>query len=73
MTVVINGMAKLLGLENGDLNSLENYKANSRKVYNGELMAYIQLRSKQSSIRVVVRSPGLISKELQINSSGILK
>lgn len=73
ITVVINGAAKLLGLENGDLNSLEDYKANSRKVYNGELLAYIQTGSKQSPVPVVVSSPGLMSKELKINSSGIIK
>ena len=64
ITVAINGAAKLLGLENGDLNSLEDYKANSRKAYNGSLLAYIQSGSKQVPMHVVVSSPGLKSAEL---------
>ena len=73
ISVKIDGPSKLLGLENGDLNSLEDYKSTKRKVFNGILLAYIQADLKQGDARVIVSSPGLKSKELQINSRGILK
>jgi beta-galactosidase len=73
ISVKIDGPAKLLGLENGNLNSLEDYKAYNRKAFNGNLIAYMQTPSKKDVVRVVVSSPGLKSMELKINSSGMLK
>ncbi len=73
ITVSINGKAKLLGLENGDLNSLEDYKANARQAFNGNLIAYILTDLKQGTINVVISSPGLKSKALKINPSGIVQ
>ena len=73
ITVSINGKAKLLGLENGDLNSLEDYKAKTRRAFNGNLIAYILTDLKQGIANVVVSSPGLKSKELKINPSGVLQ
>ncbi len=73
IAVKINGPSKLLGLENGDLNSMENYKSTSRKVLNGKLLAYIQADLKQGTAHVIVSSPGLKSKMLQINSSGMFR
>jgi len=72
ITVKTDWPGKLLGLENGDLNSLEDYKANSRKAFNGNLVAYIRSDPKKT-VRVVISSPGLKSKELQLNLSGTLK
>jgi beta-galactosidase len=71
--VKIDGQAKLLGLENGDLNSIEDYRSNSRAAFNGKLIAYIQPVSPKDVVRIVVRSLGLKSKELQIKYQGILK
>ncbi len=68
ITVKIDGAAKLLGLENGDLNSMEDYKSNNRKALNGQLIAYIQPISQKDIVRIVVSSPGLKSKVLLINS-----
>jgi beta-galactosidase len=67
IAIKIDGPAKLLGLENGDLNSLEDYKANSRKVFNGKLIAYIQPISRKDAVHIVVSSPGLKSKEVRLN------
>src|SRR5687768_13411079 len=46
VTLTVEGPAKLLGLESGDLASHEDYGSNKRKVYNGELLAYIQSNGK---------------------------
>jgi beta-galactosidase len=67
IAIKIDGPAKLLGLENGDLNSMEDYKANSRKVFNGKLIAYIQPISRKDAVHIVVSSPGLKSKEVKLN------
>jgi hypothetical protein len=68
VTVTIEGPAKLLGLESGDLSSHEDYKSNKRKVLNGKLMAYIQSTGKAGTVKVKIRSEGLKGKEVVIGS-----
>ncbi len=58
-TISIKGPGLLLGLENGDLSSHEDYKASKRKLYNGKLLAYIQAQNKPGAITVTISSPGL--------------
>lgn len=71
--VEIDGLSKLLGLGNGGLSSLENYKSSKRKVLNGKLLAYIKADLKQGTARVLVSSPGLKCKALQMNLLQMLK
>jgi beta-galactosidase len=59
ITVDIEGPARLLGLESGDLASHEDYKSNKRKVYNGKLVAYIQSNGKPGDVSIKLSSPGL--------------
>ena len=73
ISIKINGPAKLLGLENGDLNSLEPYQSTSRKVFNGKLLAYIRAGLTKNAISVVVSSPGLKSKVVEIGAVGVVK
>jgi hypothetical protein len=56
----------LTGLENGSLDSREDYRSNSRKLLNGKLLAYIQAENKPGTIKITIRSPGLASKVLSI-------
>jgi beta-galactosidase len=57
--VDIEGDAKLLGLESGDLASHEDYKASARKTYNGRLLAYIETSGKPGVVNIRLSSPGL--------------
>jgi beta-galactosidase len=66
ITIKTEGPAKLSGLESGSLNSHEDYKSNSRKVFNGKLLAFIQRDSKPGIIHIVIQSPGLKYKTLII-------
>ncbi|MEO5563128.1 MAG: DUF4982 domain-containing protein, partial [Chitinophagaceae bacterium] len=68
VTITIEGPAKLLGLENGDLSSHEDYKSNKRKVLNGKLMAYVQSTGKPGTVKIKVRSEGLKGKEIVIGN-----
>jgi hypothetical protein len=68
LTITLDGPARLLGLESGDLASHEDYKSNKRKVYNGKLLAYIQSNGKPGDVKITISSPGLNSKVISINS-----
>jgi hypothetical protein len=59
VTITIEGPAKLLGLESGDLGSHEDYKSNRRKVLNGKLLAYIQSTGGSGAVKIKIESPGL--------------
>jgi hypothetical protein len=69
LTVAVEGPAKLLGLESGDLASHEDYKSNKRKVYNGKLLAYVQSTGMPGDVKITVSSPGLPSASILITSS----
>jgi beta-galactosidase len=59
VTITIDGPARLLGLESGDLASHENYKSNKRKLFNGKLRAYIQSNDGSNVVRIKIDSPAL--------------
>jgi len=71
--VEILGNGRLLGMESGNLTSHEDYQADSRKALNGKLLAYIKVVNEHRAVRVIFKSPGLKSKEISINASGIVK
>jgi beta-galactosidase len=59
ITVKVSGSAKLTGLEDADIDNQENYKSNSRKVFHGNLIAYIKASATRGPAKVTVESPGL--------------
>ena len=59
LSVQVEGPAKLLGLESGDLASHEDYKSNQRKAYKGRLLAYIQSTTKAGDVKITISSPNL--------------
>lgn len=65
VTIAIDGPARLIGLESGDLSSHEDYKASKRKVYRGKLLAYIQ-GTKPGLVKVTISSPGLKTSTVEI-------
>jgi len=69
ITLIIDGPAKLLGLESGDLNSHEDYKSNKRKAYRGRLLAYVQSTGKPGDVTVNLSSPGVRDQRIRISNS----
>ncbi len=47
----INGSARIIGLENGDTSSTENYNTKSRRAFQGRLMIYVQVAQKRPARR----------------------
>ncbi|WP_215223995.1 glycoside hydrolase family 2 TIM barrel-domain containing protein [Echinicola shivajiensis] len=56
ITFEIDGTAKLLGLESGDLSSHEDYREDHRKTYQGRLRAYIQI---EGEVKIKISTKGL--------------
>lgn len=54
----IEGPARLIGLESGDLASHEDYKGNTRKTFGGKCLGYIQAET-PGSVKVILSAPGL--------------
>jgi beta-galactosidase len=59
ITVEITGEGVLAGMDNGYPASIESFKAISHKAYNGLCLAIIQSKPKAGNIRVAIKSPGL--------------
>ncbi|MDB5143070.1 MAG: hypothetical protein JWQ66_1783 [Mucilaginibacter sp.] len=68
ITVSVSGPARLLGLESGALDSMEDYRSHSKKVLNGKLLAYIQYMGNPGPVKVTLKSPGLKSQNVVIKS-----
>jgi beta-galactosidase len=59
ITWTIKGPGRLLGLESGDPNSHEDYRANRRRAHHGRLLGYIQSTRQKGSVLVRLRAPDL--------------
>jgi beta-galactosidase len=65
---VVEGEGKLIGLDSGDPQSHEDYKAARRKAFNGLCLAIVQSTGKPGRIRVTANSPGLEPGNLTIST-----
>ena len=65
---VVEGEGKLIGLDSGDPQSHEDYKAARRKAFNGLCLAIVQSTGKPGRIRVTASSPGLEPGNLTIST-----
>jgi beta-galactosidase len=63
----VSGEARIIGVDNGDLRSIESYKAEQRKAFYGKCMVILQSTPKPGRIHLAATSPGLSSGELNIN------
>jgi len=57
--VFVEGAGRLVGLDNGDSTDYDNYKATSRRLFSGKLLAVIAAKTEPGEIRVTVTSVGL--------------
>ncbi|WP_069658796.1 beta-galactosidase GalB [Arcticibacter eurypsychrophilus] len=64
----LDGNATIAGVDNGYQASMEPFKANSRKAFNGLCLAIIQSTEKAGTIKLVARAAGLQAATLLIKS-----
>ena len=62
----LEGEGALLGVDNGDPQSHEDYKSNRRKAFNGLCLAVVQSTGKPGRIRVTATSPSLKTASVTI-------
>jgi beta-galactosidase len=66
----LEGEGKIIGLDNGDTLSHEDYQSNRRKAFNGLCLAIVQSTGKPGQIRVTASSPGLKSASVTVATKG---
>jgi len=59
VTFEVQGEGRLIGVDNGDQQSHEDYKSNRRRAFNGMCLAIVQATAKPGQIRITASSPGL--------------
>jgi beta-galactosidase len=64
----VEGEGRLIGVDNGDPLSHEDFKTNRRRAFNGLCMAIVQSTASAGSIRITAVSPGLASASLTIKT-----
>jgi beta-galactosidase len=70
VTFALEGEGKIIGLDNGDTLSHEDYQSNRRKAFNGLCLAIVQSTGKPGQIRVTASSPGLKSASVTVATKG---
>jgi len=68
LNITIDGPAKLIGVENGDILDLEPHKVPTRKAFMGKVLALIQTTDIGGDISITVSGEGLLSQQLTIQS-----
>jgi beta-galactosidase len=68
VTFQVEGEGKLIGVDNGDQQSHEEYKSNRRKAYNGMCLAMVQSNAHAGQIRIRANSPGLRPGEVAVTT-----
>jgi beta-galactosidase len=69
VTFEIEGQGVLIGVDNGDPLSHENYKSNLRKAFHGLCLAIVQSTASQGDIRITATSPFLKSCAVTITAT----
>ncbi len=67
VTFDIDGPAEIIGIENGDLGSLEDPKDPAHKAYQGRGLAILQSARKVGKVQVTARAEGLEDASIEIN------
>jgi beta-galactosidase len=62
----IQGEGRIIGVDNGNPLSHEDYKANRRKAYNGACLAIIQSTARPGQVQLTASSAGLKSQSVTI-------
>ncbi len=70
INVKVSGAGRLVGLDNGDSTDFEQYKAMSRRLFSGKLLAIIAPVKESGRIEVQITSPSLKGETLVFDSIG---
>lgn len=57
--IEVSGAGRLMGTDNGDSTDPEGYKANTRRLFSGKLLAMVGALDHPGSVTVTVTSPGM--------------
>jgi beta-galactosidase len=68
VTFEVQGDGRIMGVDNGNPVSHEDYKGNRRKAFNGLCLAILQSTAESGQIRVTAASPGLKSGSILITT-----
>jgi beta-galactosidase len=68
VTFEIQGEGKIIGVDNGNPASHEDFKGSRRKAFNGLCLAIVQATAKPGQIRLTATSPGLKSSSVAITA-----
>ena len=68
ITFEITGPGKLIGVDNGNPTSHENYKGNTRALYAGMALALVQTETQPGVIKLTARAKGLRTATLEITA-----
>ncbi len=69
ITITLEGKAKLIGIDNGDLNYTGPFKTSTRNAYRGRLLVTIQKISPANKIKMIATTPGLLPGGLDLIES----
>lgn len=67
ITCKINGPAKLLGMENGDMSDMVGHKTNKLRVYRGRLIAYVECTGDNGNVDIEFSTNWLKSGKISLN------
>jgi len=67
VTFALNGPGEIIGIENGDLNSHDDYKDPVHRAYHGRGLAIIQSKKQTGKIRVTANARGLKKASIEID------
>jgi beta-galactosidase len=59
ITFEVQGEGKLIGVDNGDMSDMSDFKGKVRKAFHGMCLAIVQSTAQAGQIRVTATSPGL--------------
>ncbi|MCA0892147.1 sugar-binding domain-containing protein [Microbulbifer agarilyticus] len=68
LNIAVEGAARLIGVENGDILDLEPHKVPTRKAFMGKALALLQATDQPGPITVTVSSEGLEPRTISLNS-----
>ena len=64
----VSGEGRIIGIDNGDASSLENYKSPKRKVCSGRCMVVVRTTGRSGTIKLTAKSEGLPDATVEIRS-----
>jgi beta-galactosidase len=64
----VSGEGRIIGIDNGDASSLENFKSPKRKACSGRCMVVVRTTGKSGTIKLTAKSEGLPDATVEIRS-----